>query len=50
MVKELGKTAPKLREKGCRRGVEGLAPRARAGHSEEVQTTVYQKHRTLLKP
>ena len=30
--------------------VEELASRAGAGHSEEVQTTVYQKHRTLLKP
>ena len=49
MVKELGKTAPQLREKGCRPGWRGFAPRARAGRSEEAQTTVYQKHRTLLK-
>ena len=30
--------------------VEGLAPRAEAGRSEEAQSTVYQKHRTLQKP
>ena len=29
--------------------VEGLAPRAAGGRRELAQTTVYQKHRTLLK-
>ena len=50
MAKELGKITPQLREKGCRLGWRGEAPRAWGGRSEKVQATVYQKHRTLLKP
>ena len=34
VVKELGIMAPQLREKGCRRYVDGLAPRAEGGRSE----------------
>ena len=47
VVKELGIMAPQLREKGCPRYVNGLAPGAEAGRSEKAQATVYQKHRTL---
>ena len=39
IVKELGKITPYLREKGCP---------LMEGRSEEVQATVYQKHRSLL--